>query len=177
EKDVSQFQTTFTYLSDPILGAEVGAFVVEGAWTYVHDFEDKKNGGPNGFGLRYDGPGTFVSGNRNLRGAQRGALEGQNNFADEFSWGYRLRASLTYNNLIGPWTVTPRIGWSQDVKGVTPGPGGNFIQGRTSTTLGVSGVLQNKWQIDMAWTTFNGAGHHNLVRDRDFIALSASLSF
>ncbi len=72
EKDVSQFQTTFTYLSDPILGAQVGAFVLESAWTYVHDFEDKRTGGPNGFGLRYDGPGTFVSGNRNLsRGPAR----------------------------------------------------------------------------------------------------------
>jgi len=38
-------------------------------------------------------------------------------------------------------------------------------------------VLQNKWQVDASWTTFNGAGHHNLVRDRDFFALSASLSF
>jgi len=176
-KDISQFQTTFTYLSDPILGAQVGAFVVEGAWTYVHDFEDKKTGGPNGWGLRYDGPGTFVSGNANLTAFQRGALEGQNNFADEFSWGYRTQASLTYNNLIGPWTVTPRVGWAQDVKGVTPGPGGNFIQGRTTTTFGVTGVLQNKWQVDASWTTFNGAGHHNLVRDRDFFALSASLSF
>jgi len=177
EKDVSQFQTTFTYLSDPILGAQVGAFVVEGAWTYVHDFEDKKTGGPNGQGLRYDGPGTFVSGNAPLAGFQRNRVEGQNNFADEFSWGYRLRTSLTYDNLIGPWSVTPSVGWAQDVKGVTPGPGGNFIQGRNTLTLGLRGVLQNKWQIDATYTTFNGAGHHNLVRDRDFIALSASLSF
>ena len=69
------------------------------------------------------------------------------------------------------------MGWAQDVKGVTPGPGGNFIQGRNTLTLGLRGVLQNKWQIDATYTTFNGAGHHNLRRDRDFIALSASLSF
>ena len=30
--------------------------------------EDKYSGGPQGFGLRYDGPGTNLSGNPNLGG-------------------------------------------------------------------------------------------------------------
>ena len=177
EKDVSQLQTTFTYLSDPILGAEVGAFVIETAFTKVHGFNDKKDGGPNGFGLRYDGPGTFVSGNRLLSSAHFGEVEGNSSFGSEFSWGYRLLASLTYDNLIGPWSVTPRVGWAHDVSGNTPGPGGNFIEDRTTLSLGVRGVLRNKYQLDLSYTNYSGADQQNLIRDRDFIAFSASVSF
>jgi hypothetical protein len=176
-KDVSQLQTTLTYLFDPIIGASVGAFVMETAFTKVHGFDDRSSGGPNGFGLRYDGAGTFVSGNAPLSSAHFGEVEKNTNFGSEFSWGYRLLANLTYDNLIGAWSVTPRIGWAQDVTGNTPGPGGNFIEGRETISLGVRGVLQNKWQLDLGYTKFQGAGQHNLIRDRDFIAFSASLSF
>jgi hypothetical protein len=150
---------------------------METAFTKVHGFQDRSSGGPNGFGLRYDGPGTFLSGNTLLRGAHFGEVEKNTNFGSEFSWGYRLLASLTYDNLVGAWSVTPRVGWAQDVTGNTPGPGGNFIEGRETITLGVRGVLQNKWQLDMNYTKFQGAGQHNLIRDRDFISFSASLSF
>jgi hypothetical protein len=177
EKDVSQFQTTFTWFGDPMLGSDLPLIVGEAAFTKVHGFEDRQTGGPIGRGLRYDVPGTFVSGNDILRSAHYNEVEEQSNFANEFSWGYRLIASLQYNNLIGPWTVTPRIGWSQDVSGNTPGPGGNFIEGRSSYSVGVKGDLQNKWQVDVAYTSFNGAGQQNLIRDRDFIAATLSISF
>lgn len=177
EKDVSQFQTTVTYLSDPIIGADVGALVIEAAATYVHGFESKRSGGPNGQGLRYDGSGTFVSGNELLAGRHFDEFESGKWFPDKFSWGYRMLATLTYNNAIGAWSVSPRLGFRQDLNGVTPGPGGNFIEGRTTTTIGLRGLYQNKWQLDVSWTSYNGAGHHNLVTDRDFLAFSAQLSF
>lgn len=177
QKDVSQLQSTLTYLFDPILGAQVGAFVIEAAFTKVHGFDDKKSGGPNGYGLRYDAPGTFISGNQNLAYLQFNEVEGNSHFGSEFSWGYRLLASLTYDNLIGAWSVTPRIGWSQDVTGYTPGPGGNFVEGRTTLSLGLRGVLQNKYQLDLGYTQYSGADQQNLITDRDFISFSASVSF
>jgi hypothetical protein len=177
EKDVQQFQTTLTYLTDPMLGASVGTFVMETAFTYIDDLEDKSSGGPNGFGLRYDVAGTFVSGNAPLSAAHFGEVEPESSFADDFSWGYRLLAALQYDNLIGPWTVTPRVGWRQDVHGNTPGPGGNFIEDRKTLTLGIRGVLRNKYQMDISFTKFDGAGKQNLLRDRDFIAFSANISF
>ena len=177
EKDVSQFQTTLTWFGDPMLGADLPLIVGEAAFTNVHGFEDKTRGGPNGIGLRYEAPGTFVSGNEALASAHYGEVEKQSNFADDFSWGYKMVASLQYNNLIGPWTVTPRIAWSQDVDGNTPGPAGNFIEGRSSYSFGVKGDLQNTWQVDVSYTSFNGAGQANLIRDRDFIAATLSVSF
>jgi hypothetical protein len=177
EKDVSQFQTTFTWFGDPMLGADLPLIVAEAAFTQVHGFEDKSSGGPNGWGLRYDAPGTFISGNAPLASAHYGEVEPNSNFADDFSWGYRILASLQYNNLIGPWTVTPRLAFSQDVEGNSPGPGGNFVEDRLSYTVGVRGDLQNKWQIDLAYTQFSSAGKQNLIRDRDFIGATLSVSF
>jgi hypothetical protein len=177
EKDVSQFQTTVTWFGDPMLGADLPLIVAEAAFTKIHGFEDKSSGGPNGWGLRYDAPGTFVSGNAPLASAHYGEVEPNSSFADDFSWGYRLVASLQYNNLIGPWTVTPRFAFSQDVDGNTPGPGGNFVEDRLSYTVGVRGDLQNKWQIDLSYTQFSSAGKQNLIRDRDFIGATLSVSF
>ena len=37
--------------------------VLESAVDYIPGLEDKFTGGPVGRGLRYEGPGTFVSGN------------------------------------------------------------------------------------------------------------------
>ncbi len=177
EKDVSQLQSTLTYLFDPVLGAQSGLFVIEAAATKVHGFNDKKSGGPNGYGLRFDTPGTFISGNANLAASQFNEVEGNSHFGSEFSWGYRLAASLTYDNLIGAWSITPRVGWAQDVTGYTPGPGGNFVEGRTTLSLGVKGVYQNKYQLDLGYTQFSGADQQNLITDRDYIAFSASVSF
>ena len=44
-------------------------------------------------------------------------------------------------------------------------------------TLGVSANLQARWEIDLAWTTFGGAGRFNDINDRDFIASSVKFSF
>ncbi len=56
------------------------------------------------------------------------------------------------------------------MSGITPGPGGNFQEGRRAITLGVSTDYQNKWQADLSYTSFQGAGRHNLLNDRDFVA-------
>ena len=63
------------------------------------------------------------------------------------------------------------------VKGVSPGPGGNFIQGRHATTLGVTASTREKLDIDVSYTHYGGAGQYNLLNDRDFIAASVKLSF
>lgn len=176
-RDTYQFQTTFTKVVGPLLGAAQGALVWEGAVTYIDDFPDKLTGGPNGQGLRFNGPGTSVSGNQAFVSNHFGEIEPQDRFPDETSWGYRLAGRLDYFNLIGPWTVSPRFSWQHDVSGTTPGPGGNFVEDRTAFTLGVRGNYQNAWEVDFSYTTFSGADRYNLLNDRDFFAFSVKASF
>ena len=186
--DAYQAQFTATKIVSNVLAAAQMVMVFEAAVTYIDGLDDKLSGGPNARGLRYNGPGTSVSGNFELRGrhcpylptAQCVALnlvEPQNRFADPTSWGYRFAGRLDYPNLMGPWTITPRYSWQHDVQGTSPGPGGNFVEGRYGLTLGVLGNLRNTWDIDFSWTRFGGAGRFNDINDRDFIAAAVKFAF
>jgi hypothetical protein len=177
ELDVYQVQTTFTYLSGPMLGAGTGAFVLELGMNYVPDLPDTNKDGPNNRGLRLNGEGTSLSGNRELSGAHFFELDPRSAFPHKTSWGYRFRGSLIYNNAIGPWTLSPIVGWSHDVNGNSPGPGGNFIEDRYALSVGLKGTLRNKYELEANYAQFGGAGIYNTGRDRDFISFTAKVSF
>ena len=186
--DTYQAQFTATKTFSNVLKASQFVIVAEAGVTHVMDMPDKLTGGPNDRGLRFNGPGTNVSGNYELRGRHCPTLssadclalnlvEPQNRFADPTSWGYRVAGRLEYPGLVGPWNILPRFSWQQDVSGTTPGPGGNFVEGRYGLTLGVAANLLAKWELDMAWTKFGGAGRFNDINDRDFVAATAKFSF
>ena len=175
--DVSQVQTTATKLFGPTFGADQFTLVGEVGVTYVHDMPSKNY-------LRFDGPGTPVSGNPNhanpaypLAAHPNKPSEPSSAFADSTSWGYRLVGKLDFNNAIGAVTLSPRIAWGHDVSGTSPGPGGNFIEDRKAITLGLGASYQATWSADLSYTDFFGAGRYNLVNDRDFVALNIKYSF
>ncbi len=177
--DVTQAQTTATKLFGPTFGADQFTLVGEVGVTYIHDMPDKSE-------LRFDGPGTPTSGNP-LHADATGtypyaahpgkAAEPSDAFADSTSWGYRLVGKLDFNDAIGAITLSPRIAWAHDVTGTTPGPGGNFVEGRKAITLGIGASYLATWSADLSYTDFFGAGRYNLVNDRDFIALNIKYSF
>lgn len=188
-KDISQFQMTATKTFANVMKASQLVLVGEVGWTHIFDLEDKLSGGPNGQGLRYNGPGTAVSGNAALASRHCPTLdpacvngghypiEPQDRFADADSWGYRIAARLEYPGLVGPWNVLPRVAFSHDVSGTSPGPGGNFQQGRHGITVGVAANLMAKWELDFAWTGYGGAGRWNELHDRDYISTTVKYSF
>ena len=186
--DTYQVQFTATKTFSNVLAASQMVIVAEAGVTHVQDMPDKLTGGPNDRGLRFNGPGTNVSGNYELRGRHcptisaanclaLNLVEPQNRFADATSYGYRVAGRLEYPGLMGPWNVLPRFNWQHDVSGTTPGPGGNFVEGRYGLTLGVAANLMAKWEVDMSWTKFGGAGRFNDINDRDFVAATVKFSF
>ena len=101
-------------------------------------------------------------------------------FASSFAWGYVVSGRLEYDNAIGDWNLLPHFTYVQDVNGVSPGPGGAFVGGRISTTLGITASLHNTWELDVSYTNYNylsGVGQYTLLNDRDFIAASVKVSF
>ena len=175
--DVWQGQMTATKAFPPMLGAAQVIAVLEAGVTHVDGMPSKTSGGPAGRGLRFNGPGTSVSGNAELASRHFNEVEPLSRFADPTSWGYRLALRFDYLGLIGAWNFTPRIVWSQDVDGTTPGPGGNFVEGRYGATIGVGASYQSRLEFDASYTKFGGAGRYNELTDRDFIALTAKYSF
>jgi len=172
--DTSQLQFTLTKIFSNFLGADQGVILGEFGFHKVFDMPTKDE-------LRFEGPGTYTSGNPIMStpsGAHAGKpYEQPEHFADDFSWGYRLVSRLTYNNAIGAWSLAPRISWQHDPKGITPAPGGSFIEGRQALSIGLQAGYQNAWQVDISYTKYSGAGRYNLIHDRDFIGGFIKFSF
>ena len=98
-------------------------------------------------------------------------------FADAFSWGYRLVARGDINNAIGSIALQPQIAFNHDVKGTSPAPISNFVDGRKWLTFSLGANYLNDWQANLSYTTNFGGGNYNLLRDRDFVSLTVSYSF
>ena len=172
ERNVSQFQMTATKIFGQVLKADQAVLVGEWAITHIHNMPSKTT-------LRLDAPGTYTTGNASHIGVLTGhVLEEADNFADSTSWGYRIAGRLEYNNaLFNAVNLQPRFAWQHDVSGITPGPGGNFVSGRKILTLGLRGVYQNQWEVDLGYTAYLGDNRQHLLHDRDFTAFSIKYSF
>ncbi len=173
--EVSQLQSTFTKLFGPnnFIGAEAVAAVLEVGGTKVWDLPDPSI-------LRYEGEGTDTGGGFDI---STGALRNPqtldpNGFPTSFSWGYRAAIRADYSNVFGgPVNVSPRIAFNHDVNGITPGPGGNFLEDRKSITVGAEANYLNQWAFDLSWTIFTGGKPFNQIYDRDFASFSVKYSF
>ncbi len=129
--------------------------------------------------LRFNGDGTDTGGGGDVTsGVGRNPITQVGGFPTRFSWGYRLAAKATYENVWGTAiSLAPRVAFYHDVNGTTPGPGGSFVEDRKSVSVGVEANYLSKWVFDLAYTNFFGAGSFNLIRDRDFVQIAARYSF
>ncbi len=95
-------------------------------------------------------------------------------YVTDSSWGYRIRGSLTYNDVFAGINLTPNFAWSHDVDGVSPNT--NFNEGAKALTLGINAEYLNRYTGSLSYTSFSG-GDYNVIEDRDFLSLSISVSF
>lgn len=171
---VTQIQNTFTKVFGPgnFLRADQIATVLEVGATKVWDLPDQSV-------LRYEGEGTDTGGGPDFAsGGLRNPVTQDGGFPNQFSWGYRFAARADYASAFGtPFTISPRFAFNHDVNGITPGPGGNFIEGRRSGTLGVEATYLNQWGFDLSYTAFTGAKRFNQIYDRDFVSFLVRYSF
>jgi hypothetical protein len=169
--DTTQAQMTFTKAFSQMLGADQVVLVAEGAWSTVHDLPAQSE-------LRLEAPGTYTSGNEIFTTARvQPATEPASAFPTKNAWGYVVAGRFEYNNAIGAVNVVPRFSFAQDVDGISPGPGGNFIEGRKGLTVGLGFQYRFKWELDLSYTSFFGADRYNLQNDRDFIAANVKFTF
>jgi hypothetical protein len=101
---------------------------------------------------------------------------------DKDSWGYRVVATLTYNGVFGGLTLRPRLRWTHDVDGVTPAPGGAFIEDRKTLTAGVDLQYTQRWTASLSYfRDFGGiqiAGVPvNPREDRDFVRFNVTFHY
>lgn len=181
-----QVQVTGTKALPRVFGAEQLALVGEVGYTYL-DLPSN---------LKFAAPGCHLP----QVGSQNASAFGSNStgcFMTRNSWGYRVVGRLDYNNLIDGATVSPRLAFSHDVNGRSP----TFNEGAKALTLGLGVSYRQRWQMDVAYTSFFGgkkikgtdpgaaspqfpagqsatyASHTNPLVDRDFLSVSVSYSF
>lgn len=165
-------QSTLTKVFGPMLGAQQATLVFEagGVWANL----------PSKDLLRYDGPGTFTSGNAAAMVATgNGAFPATpySAFPDSFSWGFQVLGKLDFNNVFAGINISPTIAFTQDVKGTTPLPLGNYVEGRNSVNIATEFIFRNSWSFEVRYVRYNGAGRFNLLSDRDYFATTLKYSF
>ena len=191
-KEITQLQTTFTHFFDQVMGASRLTLVGEVGMTVVGGLESSDK-------MRYGrdpvfGPGELPStaglntcaailNASTIAGAANGASSANRSrncnddgFTTRTSWGYRARAIWDYPDVFAGINLKPSVAWSHDVDGYSPGPGGNFEEGRKAVSLGLDADYLNTYTASLSYTNFFD-GKYSTVDDRDFVALSFGVNF
>ena len=179
-----QVQATGTKSFGPQLGASQFVTVAEAGYTRL-DLPE---------GLLFNGPSVFLPAAGSSTATSFGSSQpGMEGYATRSSWGYRLVARFDYSNAFFGATVSPRLAWAHDVRGVGP----TFNQGTRALSVGLGLNYQQNLQGDISYTTFTGGRDYsgvdpqpvpagqpaafsstaNPLKDRDFFAINVSYSF
>ena len=180
-KDYLQPQLTLTKIFGPTLGTDQIVVLGEVGADLIFDMEAKSK-------LRYEGPGTFtsanpiyVAGSGNIASAVGMPDFTPSGYADDFSWGYRLAMRFDFNDVVSAVNLKPSVSFSHDVNGTTPTPLGNFVEGRMIITGTLTAEYLNRLRAVLSYTNYwsndSADRKHNVVNDRDFVSIAASLSF
>lgn len=157
--DVTQLQTTFIKFYDQVLGASRLTLATELGWTHVHGLDESATS------LKYGRNGAF------------GYTGGDNDgFVTQDSYGYVLRANLTYPDAFSGVNLTPQVSFKHGIEGYGPQPGAQFNEDEKTLSLTLTADYLNKYTVQAGYTSFFG-GDYNSLEDRDFFSLSASVSF
>ena len=98
-------------------------------------------------------------------------------FPTQFSWGYRAVALFRYQNALFGANIEPLLGVFHDVKGIAPGVGQNFQEGRMEILTGLRFDYLNKWVGEVRLTTFTGGSDRNSSSDRDNLMAFVGYNF
>jgi hypothetical protein len=150
-KPFTQAQVTAIHFIDRVLGASRLALV----------------GDPIFGSGEFSVPGACAA----LNAANPDECQGDGFFTSN-SWGYRLRASADYSNVIAGINLTPSVAWSHDVDGFGP----NFNEGSKAISIGLNADYLSTYNASLSYTDFFG-GEYNTITDRDFVALSFGVNF
>lgn len=146
---------------------------IDGPATLYH-----ASAGADGSGA--DGSARANSGVIGASGIRFNPQQQRAGYADDFAWGYRLITALRYESVLPGVSIENTLIWAQDVSGVAPGPGENFVAGRKSAIANIEVRLPRYAQglsVSLGYAAFFGGGSANLMRDRDFVQAGARLRF
>lgn len=174
-REISQLSLGFIKSISQVLGADSLNLTGEVGMKYMHDL-------PRLSERRYTKGDLYGSdlADSSVIGCLGGAVAqyrkyacSRDGYATKFSWGYRLRAQLTYPGLFAGVNVSPFVAFGQDVQGWSYD--GNFVEDRLLGSVGVKADYLQNYSAELSWS---GSGNTPFAAtDRDFIALSLRMGF
>jgi len=158
--DVTQAQVTLVRFFERVMGASRLTLAGEIGGTYVHDL-------PPLSVQRYGRSAVF--------GRGTDGVDPNRGYVTDSAWGYRAVAKLDYPNAFAGVSVSPQISWKHDVDGVSPTP--EFQEDRQALGLGVTFSYKDTYNLGVSYTNYLNEGDFDVLRDRDFVSMNASVSF
>lgn len=172
-----------------VLGAQRLSLAGEAGFNWINDLGEERFGRAGAYGrTEYTSATNGVvcpAPTANARGqypggmtkAQAAALNAKGCNTDglytDFSWGYRLRASLAYESLLPQTVVTPALTWRHDVEGNGP----NFQEGQQAVGVSLTFDYRNDYSLEFAYNNFLGSNDFSTLDDRDFASATLKVSF
>lgn len=169
-KDKTQIQASTLKMFSNVMGAETLTILGEVGFQHWSGIGD-----PNST-TRYGR--DFLYGTASSSAGACGAAPdycSADGFATTNAWGYRAMASFSYPGAIAGVNLSPRIFWSDDVKGYSADA--TFNQGKRNLGLGVRADYLKKYYADFSYSTFNHSAKYDAQRDRDFASVVVGMTF
>lgn len=177
--DSLNYDISFMKSVNRFLGAQI-LLLAEFGVTQILDMpkQDKTDQGWPDY-LRLETPGTDRSGiparagQSMFIGPTWREPEGltENDFADDFAWGYVTYLRLQYTDVFWSVNILPSIRFTHDVSGTTPTGAGTFIEGRQQLNLNLAFEYMGRWTWQLGYTMYSGGdGTANLLADRDYVS-------
>lgn len=177
-----------------LIGADQVLFVYELAAMHVLDFPDFDE-------LQIEGPLTAYT--HASAGAEGGGADGsklacstniacsigpdgirfnpfqapRDAFADAFSMGYRVVSRILYESVWPSISIAPLLLWQHDIKGNSPAPHFNFVEGRYQLTSVLELRYEKAFSFNISYNLYAGAGANNLFADRDNLGFFVKYQF
>ncbi|WP_299734991.1 DUF1302 domain-containing protein [uncultured Endozoicomonas sp.] len=171
-KPVTQIQLSAINTFPQVLGASELSVAGEIGFIHIGDLKDGNTYGRSGL----FGTGPAASNCQYRANITREFCEDEG-YTTSNSWGYRLRAGLTYSGILPAVTFKPSLSFRHDVSGYAYMPGGAFEEDQMATTLGLDAIYLDNYKAAFAYTNFFGNNKYSTRDDRDFISFSLSASF
>ena len=173
-KGVWQATASATQAIDNVLGATRLSLFGEAGVVHIDDLGDERLGRNAAFGRSSTRNGTpcntVASGVTNQYCTDKG-------FATDWSWGYRLRASLEYSDVLPGINLIPALNWRHDVEGYSYDPQGPFQEGQQAMGVSLTGTYMNDYSVELAYNAFFGSNDYSTLDDRDFASVSFKADF
>ncbi|WP_420588486.1 DUF1302 domain-containing protein [Bacterioplanoides sp.] len=174
EKDLQQLQATFLNFFDQTWGASRVTFIGEVGATYTADIQDA-DADPDT--TRYGRSITYGACGNNSQGANddgTGKVKCDDGYVTSFAWGYALKTTANYNNVVAGINVNPAVTFKHDVSGFAGN--GQFQEGRKSFAFALNADYGGIYDAGISFTSFFG-GKFNDSRDKDFASITFGMSF